>query len=76
MLGDPVWQAGVAELGTGTERECLGELQNLHENSARPIDIDRRLAWSQLQFQAAGSDQSRKRIRSWLALAPHIGVDD
>ena len=71
-----IQQARITELGTRAKGQRLGQLRDLDEDPARSILIDRWLAWTQLEVKPPGGRQSVKRIRAWLALPAHIGVDD
>ena len=75
MLGNPVRQTGVAELRPRAKGERLGELEDLDEDLARPIDVDWGLARRQRQIKPAGRSKTSQSIGAGLALAAHIGVD-
>jgi hypothetical protein len=76
MFSNAVRKARIAKLRARTERQSLGELQNLNENPARSLGVNRRRARRQLQVEASSRGKPRKRLSARLALATDVRIDD
>lgn len=66
----------IAQLGPSPKRQGLGQLQNLHEDLAGALGIDRWPASTELQLEPTCRGKPSKGIRARLAFSLQIGIDN
>jgi hypothetical protein len=76
LLGQPLRQRRELHLRPRAEWQGLRQLENLHEDVARPFRVDRRPARLDPKFHAPGGDDPQQRVGSRLAAAAYVGIED